>query len=213
MKDFQSFVLYVGAWAMLRVIVKLLTVLRMRAEYPQQSAFAEIQTLPNLPLCGSQVVSGNKDTRQVEGGNIENGTIDMDLKIEINQSQAVLPPIAEVQLVDVPLSHQLGDMSNHTGKGTTAKANKDSWKRLVREVGSTGTTENGTRNKWRSCLTPMEDERALKVLINNTGVALAHSATGHDPLPVEVYSSMGRHIVDWGLLMSSFSILSVKLAK
>ncbi|GKV47972.1 hypothetical protein SLEP1_g54820 [Rubroshorea leprosula] len=72
-------------------------------------------------------------------------------------------------------------MSNHTGKGTTAKANKGSWKRLAREVGSTGTTENGTRNKRRSCLTPMEDERALKVLINNTGVALAHSAKGHDP--------------------------------
>ncbi|GKV22512.1 hypothetical protein SLEP1_g32377 [Rubroshorea leprosula] len=72
-------------------------------------------------------------------------------------------------------------MRNHTGKGTIAKANKGSWKRLACEVASAGTTENGTQNKRRSCLTPMEEERALKVLVNNTGVALAQSAKGHDP--------------------------------
>ncbi|GKV51133.1 hypothetical protein SLEP1_g57807 [Rubroshorea leprosula] len=95
-----------------------------RVDDPQHFAHAEIQTFPNLPLCGSQVVSGNNDTGQVEGGNIENGTTDMGLEVEINPSRAVLSPIAEVQLVDVPLSHQLGDMRNHTGKGTTTKANK-----------------------------------------------------------------------------------------
>ncbi|GLT88370.1 hypothetical protein SLE2022_063990 [Rubroshorea leprosula] len=135
-----------------------------------------------MPFCGSQVVGGNNDTGQVKGGNIENGTTDMGLEVEISQSRVVLCPIAKVQLVDAPLSQQFGDMRNHTGKGTTTKANKGSWKRLARAVASVGPTENSTRNKRRSCLTPIEEERALKVLVNNTGVALAQSAKGHDPL-------------------------------
>ncbi|GKV17975.1 hypothetical protein SLEP1_g28417 [Rubroshorea leprosula] len=98
------------------------------------------------------VAGGNNDTGQVEGVNIENGTTDMGLGVEISQSHAVLSPIAE-----------------------------GSWKRLAHAVTSARSTENSTRNKRRSCLTPIKEERALKVLVNNIGVALAQSAKGHDP--------------------------------
>ncbi|GKU92848.1 hypothetical protein SLEP1_g6520 [Rubroshorea leprosula] len=127
----------------------------------------EIQSLNNMPICG----------RQVEGGNNENSINE----VETNQSRVVLPLIAKVQLVDVPLSQQFGDMSNHRGKGKNTKANKSSWKRIDRVGGSMLHTEEHTQNKWRSFLTPMEEERTLKVLVDNTGVALAQLAKR--PLP------------------------------
>ncbi|GKV14145.1 hypothetical protein SLEP1_g25056 [Rubroshorea leprosula] len=131
----------------------------------------EIQSLNNMPICG----------RQVKGGNNENGTNDMAFGVRINQSHVVLPPIAEVQLVDVPLSQQFRDMSNHRRKGKNTKANNGSWKRLDRAGVSKLHLEERSQNKRRSCLMPMKEERALKVLVNNTGVALAQLAKSHDP--------------------------------
>ncbi|GKV42679.1 hypothetical protein SLEP1_g50059 [Rubroshorea leprosula] len=115
----------------------------------------KIQSVNTMPLYGGQVEGGNNVSVHVEGANNENGTTD---------------------LVDIPLSQQVEDMINHRGKGKIAKANKGCCKRLDHAVVSTLRTENNTQNKCRSCLTPMEEERALKVLADNIGVALAQLA-------------------------------------
>ncbi|GLU06024.1 hypothetical protein SLE2022_230910 [Rubroshorea leprosula] len=134
-----------------------------------------------MPICGGQVEGGNNVSVHIEGGNNENGTKDVGFGVEAHQTRVVLPSIAEVQLVEVLLSQQFEDMINHRGKGKIAKANKGSWKRLDHAVVSTLCTENNSQNKRRSCLTPMEEERALEVLVDNTKVVLAQLAKGHDP--------------------------------
>ncbi|GKU89319.1 hypothetical protein SLEP1_g3472 [Rubroshorea leprosula] len=110
----------------------------------EHSENGENQSLNTMPLCGGQVEGGNTVSVHVEGGNNENGTKEVVVGIEAHQTRVGLPSIAEVQLVEVPLSQQFKDMITHRGKGKTAKANKGSWKRLDRIVTSTLHAENNT---------------------------------------------------------------------
>lgn len=132
----------------------------------------EIQSINSIP----------NNASQVKGENNDNGINDVGRGEETNQSLVVLRPITEVQLVEVPLSYEFDGMRNQKGKGKATKVRKGNWKRLEHGVVSPLHIGKYIQNKWKNSPTHVEEEKAYIVLIDNTRMALAELAKGHDLL-------------------------------